>query len=494
MFLIGYIAGRFVIEIVRQAYPDVSRENFLNVVYTSQYFTLSGLLLGPYSSKCTQGMRSVSLLQMNATGSLSAVPGVTYSWTSCMSSDGTIISPIVFGQSAPLEGTVRELGIGMRQGILASFAARNRLGGIRNRKLVLISRDDGYEPTNAVVNAKYLISEQNVFALVGSVGTPTTSAVLPVIEEENTPLVGKPNVHLYHFSFKKLKFCECLGALTGAKIFRNPCNRNIVNVRASYIDEVAAMTRHFIDNLGLQRISIFYQNDAFGKAGLEGLELALGNRSMSIESEGTYERNTFDLSAGLASIQLGNPDVIIMVGTYGQLAQFVQMADNWRSGLVYGTVSFVDSEAFANALRSAGVTNENIYVTQVVPDPEDSTDQLVALYQNALLDFDPSATFGFVSLEGYVVGEFLIKVLDSIDNTLDITRQSFLDTVFSQAVFKVGGLSIGPFSGTEENCTCNQGLHRVITTRIFPSSNFSISDVPENDFRFDTCGVNYPRT
>jgi branched-chain amino acid transport system substrate-binding protein len=253
------------------------------------------------------------------------------------------------------------------------------------------------------------------------------------------------------------------------------------------------MTRHFIDNLGLQRISILYQNDAFGKAGLEGLELALGNRSMTIESQGTYERNTFELSTGLSSIQAGNPDVIVMVGTYGQLAQFVQMAHAWNSELVFGTVSFVDSDAFANALREIGVTNENIYVTQVVPDPSDSTDQLVALYQNALLDFDPTATFGFVSLEGYVVGEFLIKVLDSIDNTLDISRESFLDTVFSQAVFRVGGLSIGPFSGSSENCTCNQGLHRVITTRIFPSSNFTISDVPENDFRFDTCGVNYPR-
>ena len=254
------------------------------------------------------------------------------------------------------------------------------------------------------------------------------------------------------------------------------------------------MTRHFIDNLGLQRISIFYQNDAFGKAGLQGLQLALGNRSMTIESEGTYERNTFDLAAGLASIQVGNPEVIVMVGTSGQLAQFVQLANEWHPQLVFGTVSFVDSEAFASALRDIGVTNNNIYVTQVVPDPEDSSDQLVSLYQNALLDYDPSATFGFVSLEGYVVGEFLIKVLDSIDNTLDITRRSFLDTVFSQAVFRVGGLSIGPFSGTAENCTCNQGLHRVITTRIVPAANFTLSEVPENEFRFETCGVNYPST
>jgi ABC-type branched-subunit amino acid transport system substrate-binding protein len=173
----------------------------LDVVFTSQYFTLSGLLLGPYSSKCTQGMRSVSLLKVNATGALSAVPDVTFSWSSCLSSDGTIISPIVFGQSAPLEGTVRELGIGMRQGILSSFAARNRLGGIRNRKLVLISRDDGYEPASSLANAKYLINEQNVFALVGPVGTPTTQAMLPVIEEQNTPLVGMSKATIFRIFF-----------------------------------------------------------------------------------------------------------------------------------------------------------------------------------------------------------------------------------------------------------------------------------------------------
>jgi branched-chain amino acid transport system substrate-binding protein len=454
-----------------QAYPDITHENFLNVLVSSQYFTLSGLLLGPYSKSCNQGMRSVSLLKIDTNGTLINMPETKYSWDTCLSSNGDVVPPIVFGQSAPLLGSVMDLGIGMRQGILSSFLARNKQGGVRNRKLVLLSRNDGYEPEPAAENANYFIQERDVFGLVGSVGTAPSEAILPTINEYSVPFIG---------------------ALSGASSLRSPCNHNIVNVRASYIDEVAAMTQHFIDNLGLRRLSIFYQNDGFGSAGLEGLQLALSNRSMEIESRGTYERNTLDLAEGFSSIQQGDPEAIVLIGTYEQLAKFIQMALEWKSDLVFGTVSFVDSEALASSLRAVQVSTDNIYVTQVVPDPNDNGNQLVALYQNSMLARDASSTFGFVSLEGYVVAEFLIKVLDSIDSTLDITRETFLDTVFSQTIFLVGGQAIGPFSGSAGNCTCNQGLHRIVTTRISSSSNYSLAEVPENAFKFDTCGVQYP--
>lgn len=352
-----------------------------------------------------------------------------------------------------------ELGVGMRQGILSSFLARNKQGGVRNRKLVLLSRDDGYEPELAAENANYFIQERDVFGLVGSVGTAPSEAILPTINEFRVPFIG---------------------ALSGASSLRNPCNHNVVNVRASYIDEVAAMAQHFVENMGIRRLSIFYQNDGFGTAGLEGLQLALSNRSMKIESQGTYERNTLDLAEGFASIQQGDPEAVVLIGTYKQLAQFIQMALGWNPDLVFGTVSFVDSEAFASSLRAVQVSTDNIYVTQVVPDPNDDGNQLVALYQNSMLARDASSTFGFVSLEGYVVAEFLIKVLDSIDSTLEITRETFLDTVFSQTILLIGGQAVGPFSGSADNCTCNQGLHRIVTTRISSSSNYSIAEVPEN--------------
>ena len=86
---------------------------------------------------------------------------------------------ILFGQSAALSGPAAALGQGMRLGIQAAFAEINRRGGVHGRTLELVSLDDGYEPEAALANTRRLLQEENVFALLGPVGTPTSRAAEP---------------------------------------------------------------------------------------------------------------------------------------------------------------------------------------------------------------------------------------------------------------------------------------------------------------------------
>ena len=102
---------------------------------------------------------------------------------------GVFDDRIVFGQSAAFDGPAAALGLGMREGILASFNEANAAGGISGHRLELVSYDDGYEPERAIANTKRLISE-GVFALIGEVGTPTSSAVQPIGAEAGVPLIG----------------------------------------------------------------------------------------------------------------------------------------------------------------------------------------------------------------------------------------------------------------------------------------------------------------
>jgi len=97
---------------------------------------------------------------------------------------------ITFGQVAALDGPASALGQEMRTGLLAAFAEANAKGGVKGRKLELISRDDGYEPTNSIAAIKQLIDENQIFGLVGAVGTPTSQAIVPIAAEAGLPFIG----------------------------------------------------------------------------------------------------------------------------------------------------------------------------------------------------------------------------------------------------------------------------------------------------------------
>ena len=191
---------------------------------------------------------------------------------------GVTNTEIRIGQFAALTGPAAELGKRLQQGILAHFAAVNAASGINGRSLKLISRDDGYEPNKAIVAVKTLIDEDKVFALIGSVGTPTTLAAVPAINAAGIPLIGP---------------------FTGAQALREPFNRNLFHVRASYLDETERIVQH-LSTLGISKIAVFHQNDSYGKAGLEGVVRALAKRNLNPAATVTVERNSVDVAGPLA--------------------------------------------------------------------------------------------------------------------------------------------------------------------------------------------------
>ncbi|MYD95636.1 MAG: ABC transporter substrate-binding protein, partial [Chloroflexi bacterium] len=103
---------------------------------------------------------------------------------------GVSAERVLFGQSAAFSGPASELGLNMRLGIQAAFQEANETGGVHGRRLELTTLDDAYEPEAAVTNTKQLIEQENVFALIGAVGTPTSRSAVPVAVEANTPYIA----------------------------------------------------------------------------------------------------------------------------------------------------------------------------------------------------------------------------------------------------------------------------------------------------------------
>ncbi|HYC16246.1 MAG TPA: ABC transporter substrate-binding protein [Pseudolabrys sp.] len=353
--------------------------------------------------------------------------------------DGVFKDNILFGQVAALNGPAQALGQGMREGILAAFEEVNRAGGINGRKLELKSIDDSYEPEKTIEATNAAIKEDKVFALVGAVGTPTSKAGQPIATAAKVPFIGP---------------------FTGAEFLRNPFNRYIVNIRSSYFQETEAWIEHLSTDLGITRIAILYQDDAFGLAGLAGVKKAMAKRNMSLVGEGTFKRNTTAIKSALLEIMKGQPEAVVTVGPYKPIAEFIKLARQLKVDATFVAISFVGSDSLAQELGNQGA---GVIVSQVVPFPRDKSLPVVASYQNALAAVNSNSKPGFVSLEGYLVGQLVVEALKRV--TGELTRETFLDAI-ERAPFDLGGVKL-TFSATQ-----NQGSNQVYFTVLQADGSF----------------------
>ncbi|MCZ0952250.1 MAG: ABC transporter substrate-binding protein [Rhodospirillaceae bacterium] len=335
---------------------------------------------------------------------------------------------VLFGQSAAFTGPAQELGLGMQTGIRAAFRQANDGGGVHGRILELVSLDDAYEPAAAVVNTLQLIEEEQVFALIGAVGTPTSRSATPVAAEAGVPYIAP---------------------FTGAAFLRDPAWDNIINLRASYQQETEEMVARLTGDLGIDRIAVMYQDDSFGRDGYQGVRLALERRGMEPVAIGLYPRNTAAVKTALLDLRQGDPQAVIMIGAYQPVSTLISWARHTGMDAVFLTVSFVGSNALAQAL---GETGADVVVTQVVPFPTNDSLPVVASYQNALAAHAPDAVPGFVSLEGYLAGRLAIEGLERCG--VELSRDCFLDSLRNAGTVDIDGFELrygdGDSQGSDE--------------------------------------------
>jgi ABC-type branched-subunit amino acid transport system substrate-binding protein len=326
---------------------------------------------------------------------------------------GVTDSQIVLGQGAVFSGPAEELGIQMRDGALAYFNYVNAQGGVNGRRIVLKSVDDRYEPEGAAAATRKLINDEKVFALFGYVGTPTFNAAAPILTEARVPLVA---------------------AFTGAESLRDPLNRYVFNVRASYYDETEQIVQH-LTAMSMDRIAVFYQNDAYGKAGLEGVKRALKRRNMQLAGETTVERNTVDVAKAIAEMQKVKPQAVVMVSAYKSCAAFIK--EMKKAGLApsFWNVSFVGSKALAKELDKEG---RGVQISQVMPFPWDGAIPVVREYQRLIKA--EGKEINFSSLEGFISAKVMTEGLRRAGKSL--TREGLIRALEGMDAYDVGGFKI----------------------------------------------------
>jgi len=314
---------------------------------------------------------------------------------------GVTSKTILLGQSAAFTGPAAQLGIQMNIGTKAYFDYINARGGIFGRRIELKTRDDRYEGTLCVENTKKFIEEDKVFALISYVGTPTTVAAMPVFTEAKVPLVGP---------------------FTGAESLRNPVNHYIFNIRASYYDETEKIVEQLVST-GNRKIAVFYQDDAYGQAGLKGVQIAMDKRNLKIAALGKVERNTVNVEDAVKTINAAEPDGVVMISAYTSIAEFVRQMKRAGSTTQFHNVSFVGSKALADALKDEGY---GVAISQVVPFPWSPSVPIVKEYQEIMVK-SGNTDFNFSSLEGYIVGKVMVEGLRRAGK--DLTREKLVSAL-----------------------------------------------------------------
>ncbi|MGB8016685.1 MAG: ABC transporter substrate-binding protein [Pseudolabrys sp.] len=363
---------------------------------------------------------------------------------------------IRFGMSAPFSGANKELGQNMRLGIEAAFNAANSRGGVNGRQLKLVAADDGYEPTRTADTMKRLYEKDQVFAVVGNVGTPTAAVALP-----------------YALDRKMIFF----GAFTGAGLLRSdPPDRYVFNYRASYAEETAATVNYLVKvkRLKPSQIAVFAQQDAYGDAGFSGVARAI--RALSGDENSIlrlhYQRNTVDVDDAVDQLRKSRVPIraVVMVPGYRAAAKFIEKTRDLFPGMIYTSVSFVGSTALANELMLLGKKYASgVIVTQVVP-ALDGHSSLVLDYKAALAKYFPGEQPDYVSLEGYVAANVLITALRR--NGPDLDTEKLVTTLENLRDLDIGLGTPVSFGRSE-----HQGVHKVWGTQIDENGRYQPIDL-----------------
>ena len=321
---------------------------------------------------------------------------------------GVTATEILIGQSAALTGPAAELGQQMQAGAQAYFKAVNTQGGVFSRRIRMVTLDDGYEPERAAANTRQLIEKDKVFALFGYVGTPTSNAALPLFTAAKVPFFAP---------------------FTGAESMRRPVNRNIFNVRTSYMAETQAIVDHLA---AAKNIAVLYQNDAYGQAGLLGVRQALAKKQLQPAAVATVDRNSTDVAKAVDELASVKPQAVVIITTYTSAAAFIKEMKKKSPTTAFWNVSFVGSRSLSDELGEAG---RGVGVSQVVPFPWDRTTELTEQHYKSLGD-----GMSFTTLEGYLAARVFVEGLRRAGK--DLTREGLITALETAGRIDVGGFSV----------------------------------------------------
>ena len=328
---------------------------------------------------------------------------------------GITAQKIIIGQSAPLTGNNKDLGLEIRLGALAAFNQVNKAGGVGGRQIDLMTLDDVNDVQKAIANTEVLMKQGQVFALFGYASATLGRKPLEMAAEQGVPF---------------------LSPFTGARVMRG-YNKSLFNFRAGYAEEAAKIIGHF-KTVGITSFGILYHEDAVGKENLDVVQKGLEAGGGKVVATAGVSRKGGDAAPKAAAMVKADPQAIIVTGLYGPSSEFIKAAKVAGYGAPIVALSFVGGTQFVNAL---GKDRAGVVISQVVPFPWDTKLPVVREYKKALAEVDAKAEPSFTTFEAYLAGKVIIEALKKSGK--EPTRVSFMAALDATRSLDLGGHVIG---------------------------------------------------
>jgi len=331
---------------------------------------------------------------------------------------------IKIAQSTALTGPLGDLGSAMHQGAKAAFAAINARGGIHGKAIELVTLDDTYDVPKALANVEQFLADPATFALFNCMGTPMIDAMLPKVIESGIPFFAP---------------------FTGAQLSRTKA-RSVFNIRASYADEAEKLVQH-LSTIGIQRIGIVYQNNAFGKEVFSAAKQSMDRLKLPEALTVTVESNASDAGSAAAKLAGGNLEAIV-IGLAGKpTLEFVKAFRALKRGVTLYALSVMGTPATVKAL---GADATGMAISQVVPLPSNVVMPVVREFQAAWKASGATAEPSHLALEGYINARVFAEALQRAGR--NPTRAAFIDATWNLKKWDLGGFEISA-SAPERNAS-----------------------------------------
>ncbi|MBK9573808.1 MAG: ABC transporter substrate-binding protein [Rhodoferax sp.] len=321
---------------------------------------------------------------------------------------------MTLGQSTTLSGPLGDLGQEVLKGAKVYFDALNAKGGVNGRRINLVTKDDAYDAKKTLENVNAFIAADATFALFGTFGTPNNEALIPVAQKAGLPV---------------------LTPYTGAPSIRSKDSKGVFNLRASYADEMEELVKH-LTTLGIKKIGIAYQNNAFGKEVLAAATDAMTRRKLKPVLAVSVENNASDAATASEKLLATDPEALLLGIAGKPTIEFIKATNQRRKGTQMYALSVL---ATPSNLRALGSDGTGVAISQVVPFPINSTLPIVREYQQAMTAAGHT-DFSHLSLEGYIDAKVATEGLRRAGRTP--TRASLVSAMDAMRNYNLGGMEV----------------------------------------------------
>lgn len=339
---------------------------------------------------------------------------------------------IKIGAYAPVTGPVSAYHQ-ITDGLIAYFQHVNATGGIRGWKVNYMTLDDGYQPSQSMVVTKRLVENEKIFAIIGGIGTTTTSAVLPYAQEIGLPVI----------------------AVGGAPAFYTASN--IFTLVPSYMWEAGTLAEHALSGLQAKKIGLLWQNDELGRTGKLGMETYLQSVGAKMAVDLPIDVKTTDFTSHIRRLQDAGADTVIMFGSNANLASVLRTAQRMDFKTNWMAPFFVADPA---TYKLAGNLLDGVYFSSWML-PVNSDDSQMTEYRAAMQKYAPNTPQGVLSLNGWSHATLFRNALESmIAGGTPLTRANFIKAMDSLREANPGGARKVSFMVGDHRGTRQMGILR----------------------------------